>query len=42
MTAPQVGELLDDSRRSVQYWVRQFDEEGREGLAEGVHAGRSR
>jgi transposase len=42
MTAPQVGRLLGDSTRSVQYWVRQFDEEGLAGLAEGVHPGRPR
>ena len=42
MTAPQVGRLLGDSTRSVQYWVRQFDQEGLAGLAEGVHPGRPR
>ncbi len=42
MTAPQVGRLLGDSTRSVQYWVRQFEEEGLAGLAEGAHPGRPR
>ncbi len=42
MTAPQVGRLLGDSTRSVQYWVRQFREEGLAGLAEGARPGRPR
>lgn len=42
MIAPQVGRLLGDSTRSVQYWIRQFDEEGLAGLAEGAHPGRPR
>ena len=40
LTPPQVRRLLGDSTQSVQYWVRQFDEEGLAGLAEGVHPGR--
>ncbi len=42
MAAPEVGRLLGDSTRSVQYWVHRFDEEGLAGLAEGVHPGRPR
>lgn len=42
MTAPQVGRLLGDSTRTVQYWVRRFDEEGLAGLAEGARPGRPR
>ena len=34
MTCPEVGRLLGDSTRSVQYWVRRFEAEGFSGLAE--------
>jgi transposase len=42
MTAPQVGRMLGDSTRTVQYWVRRFDQEGLSGLAEGDRPGRPR
>ena len=42
VTAPRVGRLLGDSTRTVQYWVRRFDEEGLSGLAEGTRPGRPR
>ena len=42
MIAPQVGRFLRDSTRSAHYWVRQFDEEGLAGIAEGAHPGRPR
>jgi transposase len=42
MTAPTVGRMLGDSTRTVQYWVRRFDEEGLSGLAEGERPGRPR
>ena len=42
MTAPTVGRMLGDSTRSVQYWVRRYEEEGLSGLAEGDRPGRPR
>lgn len=42
MTAPEVSRMLGDSRRTVLYWVRRFDEEGLSGLAEGDRPGRPR
>jgi len=42
MTAPQVGRMLGDCTRTVQYWVRRFDQEGLSGLAEGDRPGRPR
>jgi transposase len=32
MTCPEVAKLLGDARRSVEYWVRGFEEEGWAGL----------
>lgn len=40
MTCPEVGEVLGDSPRTVEYWVRSFNEEGLQGLAEGERPGR--
>ena len=34
--------MLGDSRRTVQYWLRRFEEEGLSGLAEGDRPGRPR
>ena len=42
MTAPEVSRMLGDSPRTVQYWIRRFDEEGLSGLAEGDRPGRPR
>lgn len=40
MSARQVAQLLGDSPRTVQYWVRSFEEDGLAGLAEGTRPGR--
>jgi transposase len=40
MSCPEVGRLLGDSARSVQYWVHRFEAEGFAGLAEGERQGR--
>jgi len=42
MSCGEVSRLLGDSRRTVEYWVRRFDEEGLAGLAEGERTGRPR
>ena len=42
MTAPEVSRMLGDSPRTVQYWLRRFEEEGLSGLAEGDRPGRPR
>src|SRR5438876_513924 len=42
MTCPEVGRLLGDAPRSVEYWVRRFEERGLAGLAEGQRSGRPR
>ena len=42
LTCPQVSRLLGDAPRSVEYWVRRFEERGLVGLAEGQRAGRPR
>jgi len=39
---PEVAKLLGDARRSVEYWVRGFAEEGWAGLREGERGGRPR
>jgi transposase len=39
MTCPEVGRLLGDAPRSVEYWVRHFEERGLSGLVEGARAG---
>ncbi len=40
MTCPEVGRLLGDAPRSVEYWVRHFEERGLAGLVEGARPGR--
>jgi len=40
MTCPEVGRLLGDSVRSVQYWIHRFEAEGLAGLAEADRPGR--
>jgi transposase len=42
MTCPQVGHFLGDAPRSVEYWVRRFEERGFAGLTEGERPGRPR
>lgn len=36
----KVAEILGQSRRTVQYWVRRFEQSGFAGLQEGLRAGR--
>lgn len=40
MTCPQVGRLLGDSVRTVQYWVHRFEDDGLAGLTEADRPGR--
>ena len=40
MTCPEVAKLLGDASRSVEYWVRGFEEHGLAGLREGERSGR--
>ena len=40
MTCPEVAKLLGDAPRSVEYWVRRFEESGLGGLREGERTGR--
>src|ERR1700688_607283 len=42
MTCPEVSRLLGDAPRSVEYWVRRFEERGLGGLSEGQRSGRPR
>ena len=42
MTCPEVSRRLGDAPRSVQYWVRRFEERGLAGLVEGPRSGRPR
>lgn len=42
MTCPEVGRLLGDAPRSVEYWVRRFEAQGLTGLSEGQRSGRPR
>jgi transposase len=42
LTCPEVAGLLGDAPRSVEYWVRRFEEEGLAGLQEGERPGRPR
>lgn len=42
MTCPEAARLLGDSPRSVEYWVRRFEEDGLAGLREGERSGRPR
>jgi transposase len=40
VTCPDVARLLGDAPRTVEYWVRRFEERGLAGLTEGERAGR--
>lgn len=42
MTCPEVSRILGDSPRTVEYWVRRFEEKGLSGLVEGERSGRPR
>jgi transposase len=42
MSCPEVSRLLGDSPRTVEYWVRRFEEKGLAGLVEGERTGRPR
>src|SRR3972149_490487 len=42
MTCPEVGRLLGDAPRSVEYWVQRFERRGLAGLQEGERCGRPR
>ena len=39
-TCPEVARLLGDAPRSVEYWVRRFQQKGLAGLREGERSGR--
>ena len=40
MTCPEVGRLLGDAPRTVEYWVERFERSGLAGLREGERMGR--
>lgn len=42
MTCPEAAKLLGDSPRTVQYWIRRFEEDGFAGLADADRPGRPR
>ena len=42
LTCPEVGRMLGDAPRSVEYWVRRFEARGLAGLVEGERSGRPR
>jgi len=42
LTSPEVAGLLGDAPRTVEYWVRGFEERGLAGLLEGERSGRPR
>lgn len=42
MTCPEVARLLGDAPRSVEYWVKAFEQYGLAGLREGERVGRPR
>ncbi len=42
MTCPQVAALLGDAPRTVEYWIRGFEEKGLAALREGERSGRPR
>lgn len=42
MTCPEVARLLGDGTRTVENWVRRFEEDGLGGLTEGERSGRPR
>ncbi len=41
MCCPEVGRLLGDAPRTVEYWVRNFEKEGLSGLADAERPGRA-
>ena len=40
LSCPEVGRLLGDAPRTVEYWVRRFEREGLAGLSDGERSGR--
>jgi transposase len=42
MTCPEAAKFLGDSPRTVQYWIRRFEEDGFAGLADADRPGRPR
>jgi len=42
MSCPEVSRLLGDSPRTIEYWVRRFEDKGLTGLVEGERSGRPR
>jgi transposase len=42
LTCPDVGRLLGDSPRAVEYWVHRYEQKGLGGLQEGERPGRPR
>jgi transposase len=40
LTCPEVGHLLGEAPRTVEYWVRRFEDRGVAGLTEGERPGR--
>ncbi len=42
LSCPEVGRLLGDSPRAVEYWVHRFEDKGLAGLVEGERPGRPR
>jgi transposase len=42
MSCPEVSRLLGDSPRTVEYWVRRFEDRGLSGLVEEERSGRPR
>lgn len=42
MSCPEVGRLLGDSPRAVEYWARRFERDGLAGIVEGGRSGRPR
>jgi transposase len=40
MTCPEVGRMLGDAPRTVEYWVSRFEREGLAGLSDGERSGR--
>ena len=42
LTCPEVGRLLGDAPRTVEYWVNNFEQRGLAGLREGDRPGRPR
>src|SRR5512139_1787523 len=42
LSCPEVARLLGDAPRTVEYWVRRFEDKGLGGLVEGERSGRPR